>query len=181
MAPRAAPTCCCGVHSLDTREATRLSGRHAGPCLHDRPRRRRLELGRNGRSPQREAAAAVPRDIRPAAPVVRSCGVVASVSMSRCNLLASRVISPASLLNRGGGGGAYAAAPRLGFRPDPRAMIDDYAHATRVTPGSLLLPPGGGLLPAPRLLQEHRRSSSHLAAYGGVLNFIPSETGSEHA
>jgi hypothetical protein len=81
--------------------------------------------------------------------------------------------SPASLLIRGGGG-AYAAPARLGFRPDLRAMID-YAHATRVTPGSLLLPP------TPRLLQEHRRSSSHLAAYGSVLDLIPSEMGSEHA
>ncbi|PUZ64586.1 hypothetical protein GQ55_3G154500 [Panicum hallii var. hallii] len=89
--------------------------------------------------------------------------------------------SPASLLIRGGGG-AYAAPARLGFRSDLRAMID-YAHATRVTPGSLLLPPaaGGMLPPTPRLLQEHRHSSSHLAAYGGVLDFIPSEMGSEHA
>jgi hypothetical protein len=42
--------------------------------------RRRLELGGNGRSPQREAAAAVLRGIRLAAPVVRSCGVVATIS-----------------------------------------------------------------------------------------------------
>ena len=97
--------------------------------------------------------------------------------------------SPASLLIRGGGGGgAYAPPPPLaglGFCPDLRAMIDDCPHATRMTtPGSLLLPPaaGGLLLPTPpRVLQEHRRSSSHLGGYGGVLDIIPSEPGSERA
>ncbi|RCV16348.1 hypothetical protein SETIT_3G131100v2 [Setaria italica] len=95
---------------------------------------------------------------------------------------------PASLLVRGGaGGGAYAAPPPqlgLGFRPDLRAMIDSYAHGTRMAPGSLLLPRPAGLpSPAPGLLQEHRRSSSHLAAaYGGaVLDFVPSAMGDGHA
>ncbi|CAN6336685.1 unnamed protein product [Urochloa humidicola] len=101
--------------------------------------------------------------------------------------------SPLSLLRPGGAGagGAYgyaaAAPPRLGIRTndDPRAMID-YACGTRMTPSGLLLPPpAGGVLPPPtRLLQEHRRSSPHLAAYGGVLDFIPSAMGDhegEHA
>ncbi|OEL19893.1 putative WRKY transcription factor 23 [Dichanthelium oligosanthes] len=95
--------------------------------------------------------------------------------------------SPVSLLRgAGAGGGAYAlAAPQqLGFRHDLRAMID-YARGTRtMTPSSLLLPPAGGLpAPTPRPLQEHmhRRSSSHLAAYGGVLDFIPSAMGDGHA
>jgi len=95
--------------------------------------------------------------------------------------------SPASLLIRGGGGGGAYAPPLagLGFRPDLRTMIDDCPHATRMTtPGSLLLPPAaGGLLQPtpPRVLQEHRRSSSHLGGYGGVLDIIPSEPGSERA
>jgi len=89
--------------------------------------------------------------------------------------------SPASVLIRcGGGGGAYGAPPRLGFRPDLRAMADDYAHAARMTPSSLVTPVGGPLPPT-SLIHELRRSSSHLAAYGGVLDFIPSEMSNEHA
>ncbi|CAN6345716.1 unnamed protein product [Urochloa humidicola] len=69
--------------------------------------------------------------------------------------------SPLSLLRPGGGAYAYAAAPpRLGIRStDPRVMID-YARGTRMMPSSLLPPPAG--------------SSSNLAAYDGVLDFIPS-------
>ncbi|CAL4895084.1 unnamed protein product [Urochloa decumbens] len=94
--------------------------------------------------------------------------------------------SPLSLLRPGAAAGVYhgyaAAAPRLGIRTDPRAVID-YARGTRTAApaGSLLLPQGGGLAattPTGLLLQEHRGSSSpHLAAYGGVLDFIPSAMG----
>ncbi|CAL4909746.1 unnamed protein product [Urochloa decumbens] len=97
--------------------------------------------------------------------------------------------SPLSLLRPGAAGvyhGYAAAPPRLGIRStDPRAVID-YARGTRMaTAGSLLLPQAGGGLAttATGLLQEHRGSSSpHLAAYGGVLDFIPSAMGGdEHA